>query len=88
LTLGLAYYAAVKVSDDEIGPLADVLVTGKNKTFALGPEATLAIAPGRKVYGFVTVRYLWETYARTATQGSAFLLQASFLTRPQQLPGK
>jgi hypothetical protein len=88
LSLGLAYYAAFKVSEDEIAGLPGVLIRGKNKTFGLGPEATLAIAARNKVYGFVTVRYFWETYARTASQGSAFLLQASFLTKPLQLPGK
>ena len=86
LTAGLAYYAAWKLTDDQIGPLADILVRGKNKVFGLGPEATLPIAAHKKVYGFVTVRYFWEVYARTATQGNAFLIQATFLTKPIKLP--
>jgi hypothetical protein len=86
LTVGLCYYAAFKTGDDQIAGLAGVLIRGRNKTFALGPEATLALAIGGKVRGFVTVRYFWETYARTTTQGNAFLVQATFLTRPIALP--
>jgi hypothetical protein len=86
LTVGLAYYAAFKTTDDEIAGLPGILIRGKNKSFALGPEATLALAAGGKVRGFVTVRYFWETYARTAAQGSAFLIQATFLTKPIELP--
>jgi hypothetical protein len=81
------YYASFKLTDDEIAGLPGILIQGRNKTFALGPEATLAIAARDKVYGFVTVRYFWETYARTSTQGSAFFIQATFLTKPLKVPG-
>ena len=87
LTTGLAYYAAFKVGDDEIGGIPGIVIRGKNKTFALGPEATLALAARNKVYGFLTVRYFWEVYARTSTQGSAFFIQATFLTKPLAIPG-
>jgi hypothetical protein len=86
LTVGLCYYWAFKVSEDDIAGLPGILIRGKNKSFALGPEATLAIAAKKTVYGFVTVRYFWETYARTTTQGDAFLIQATFLTKPIKLP--
>jgi len=86
LSLGLAYYAAFKVTDDEIGGLPGILIRGKNKVFGLGPEATLAIAAHNKVYGFVTVRYFWETYARTTTQGSALFIAGTFLTKPITVP--
>ena len=86
LTVGLAYYAAFKTTDDEIAGLPGILIRGKNKSFGLGPEASLALAAGGKLRGFLTVRYFWETYARTATQGSAFLIQATFLTKPIKLP--
>jgi hypothetical protein len=86
LTTGLCYYASFKLGDDEIEGLPGILIRGKNKTFALGPEATLAIAARNKVFGFVTVRYFWEVYARTSTQGSAFLIQATFLTKPIKVP--
>jgi hypothetical protein len=83
LTTGLAYYAAFKLSDDDIAGLPPgIAIPGKNKTFALGPEATLAIAARNKVYGFVTVRYFWEVYARTSAQGGAWFISATLLTRP------
>jgi hypothetical protein len=64
------------------------LVRGKNKAFALGPEATLVIARKGVVYGSVTARWFFETYARTTTQGTGVLLQASFFTKPLHLPTK
>jgi hypothetical protein len=87
LSTGLAYYASFKLSDDEIEGLPGILIRGKNKVFGLGPEATLAIAAKNKVYGFVTVRYFWEVYARTTTQGSSFLIQGTLLTKPVTVPG-
>jgi len=86
LSTGLAYYGAFKVGDDEIEGFPSILIRGKNKVFALGPEATLALAAHNKVYGFLTVRYFWEAYARTSTQGTAFLIQATFLTKPLSVP--
>ena len=86
LTLGLAYYAAIKLSDDEIDGLPGVLIRGKNRVFAVGPEATLAIARKNTIYGFVRVAYYFETYARTTTQGGALFITGTFLTRPLKLP--
>jgi hypothetical protein len=87
LTTGVAYYAAFKVSDDEIEGLPGILIRGKNRVFGIGPEATLAIAARNKVRGFVTVRYFWEPYARTTTQGSSFFISGTILTRPITVPG-
>lgn len=86
LTAGLAYYAAFKVSDDEIDGLPGILIRGRNRVFGIGPEATLAIAARNKVRGFVTVRYFWEPYARTTTQGSSFFISGTLLTRPITVP--
>ena len=86
LTAGFDYYAAFKISDDVIAGVPSQLVRGRNKTFGLGPEATLTIVAGRAVRGFVTARFFWEPYARVATKGNAFLLQATFLTKPMRLP--
>jgi hypothetical protein len=52
--------------------------------FALGPEATLALAKGGTVYGFLKLTYRWEVSARTTTQGSAFQIAATFLVPPPQ----
>jgi len=86
LTLGLSYYAAFKLSDDEIDGLPGVLIRGKNRVFALGPEATIAIARKNTVYGFVRVAYMFETWARTTTQGGALFISGTFLTRPLKIP--
>jgi hypothetical protein len=86
LTVGLAYYASFKLSQDEIQGLPSILIRGKNTTFGLGPEATLAIARKNTVYGFVRVAYFWETYARTAPQGSGLFITATFLQKPLKLP--
>jgi hypothetical protein len=88
LTAGLAYYASFKISADEIEGLPSILIRGKNKTFGLGPEATLAIARKNTVYGFVRVAYFWETYARTTTQGSGLFVTATFLQKPLKIPTK
>ncbi len=82
LTAGLSYYTAIKLTDDRIEGLPGILIRGKNRVFALGPEVSLAIARRNTVYGFVRVAYQWEVYARTTTQGSAWHVAASFLTRP------
>jgi hypothetical protein len=87
LSTGLAYYASYKLSDDEIEGLPGILIRGKNKVFGLGPEATLAIAANGKVYGFVTVRYFWELFARTTTQGSSWFISGTLLTKPITIPG-
>jgi hypothetical protein len=86
LTVGLNYYASFKVSDDHIEGFPDILIRGKNKTFALGPEVDLALAKGGKLYGFLKVNYQWETYARVAPQGSELTIMATFLVKPIKLP--
>jgi hypothetical protein len=86
LTVGLNYYASFKLTDDDIDGLPDILIRGKNRVFALGPEVQLALARKGVVYGFLKANYQWETYARTTTQGSEFTLLATFLVKPLKLP--
>ncbi len=85
LTAGLVYYSAIKLTEDQIGGLAGILIRGKNKVFALGPEVQLALAKSNTVYGFLKVNYQWEVYARTTTQGTALTIMATFLFRPIKL---
>jgi len=40
----------------------------------------------KTVYGFVTLRYQWEVYARTTTQGGTWNIQLVLLTKPIKLP--
>ena len=57
----------------------------KNGVWGLGPDLTLALATKQAVYGFVNVRYQWELAARTATEGAAWNILASFPLKPIRL---
>jgi hypothetical protein len=87
LSTGLVYYASFKLSDDHIEGLPGILIRGKNKVFAVGPEVSLALARRGVLYGFVKANYQWETYARTTTQGGEFTLLLTLLVKPIKLPG-
>jgi hypothetical protein len=86
LTAGLSYYASFKLTEDQIEGFPDILIRGKNKVFALGPEVQLALAKSGILYGFLKVNYQWEVYARTTTQGGEFNIIATFLVKPLKLP--
>lgn len=87
LTAGLAYYATYKLSDDRFdSQAANLLIRGKNQVWGLGPEVTLAIARGKTVYGFATVRYQWELAGRTTTEGAAWNLSFVFPLKPIRIP--
>jgi hypothetical protein len=86
LTAGLNYYASFKLTDDQIEGLPGILIRGKNKVFAFGPEVSLALARKGTLYGFIKVNYQWEVYARTATQGSELTVLATLLVKPLKLP--
>jgi hypothetical protein len=88
LTAGLNYYDAFKLTEDNIEGLPGIIIRGKDRVFALGPEVQLAIARGGTLYGFVKVNYQWEVYARTMTQGSELSIIATFLMKPLKLPTK
>ncbi len=87
LTAGLAYYTEWKLGDDQIEGFQEILVRGKNKVLALGPEASIPLVWKRSVFGSVKVNYQWEVYARTTTQGSAMTILATSLVKPIKLPG-
>ena len=87
LSAGLAYYGTFKLTDDRFDDaLPSLLIQGRHRVWGLGPEATLAIAVRRKVYGFVTVRYQWEFGARTTTEGAAWNILATFPLKPIPIP--
>ncbi len=86
LTAGLQYYASFKLTNDHIEGFPDILIRGKNKDFALGPAVSLALAKGGVLYGFLSVNYQWEVYARTTTQGRELTISATFLMKPLKLP--
>ena len=83
--VGVAYYVQWKLTQDTLTGLPALLVNGKNSSAALGPELTIPLATKSKLYGFFTVRYEFEVYARTTTQGNALILMAVFPFKPIKL---
>ena len=80
--LGLVYIAQWKLTDDTLTGLPALLVRGKNSVAALGPEVTLPLAAKGLLAGFLTIRYEWEVYARTTTQGNSLIVSAAFPFKP------
>ncbi len=78
---GIAYYAQWKVTDDDFG-LGFTLPGGpwidRHRVFGFGPEVTIPIASKSKLYGFLNLRYFWETGARTTLEGDTFLATFTF----------
>jgi len=81
LSVGLAYYAQFKVTDDELGldlPLPTAFQPARHQGFGVGPEVSIPMASKRKLYGFLNFRYLWETGVRNNLEGNIFVLTATF----------
>ena len=81
VTVGAAYYAQWKLTDDEFGlgimlPVGRKL--GRNRVYGVGPEVSVALATQDKLIGFLNLRYLWEFGARTALQGETFVGSLTF----------
>jgi hypothetical protein len=76
-TVGLAYYAQLKVSaDGGIGPVADRLVAGrKDRVFGLGVEGSIFLPKPRLVLG---LRFVPEFGARNRPQGYTFMLTVAY----------
>jgi hypothetical protein len=76
-TVGLAYYAQLKVSADSgIGPVADRLVAGrKDRVFGLGVEGSVFLPKPKLVLG---LRFVPEFGARNRPQGYTFLLTVAY----------
>ena len=68
------------MSEDNIEGIPGISVIGKNKSFALGPEMSLAIVRNGVLYGLLKLNFEWETYARTTTQGREFNLVLTVLS--------
>lgn len=78
-SVGVAYYAQWKITRDDFGvtPPSGPLLA-KHEVYGIGPEVTLPLASKSKLYGFANLRYFWETGARTALEGEAFVLTFVF----------
>ena len=74
---GIAYYAQWKVTDDDFGlgftAPGGPLIDNRHRVFGVGPEVTIPVASKSKLYGFLNLRYFWETGARTTLEGNTFL---------------
>lgn len=78
LNVGAAYYAQWKVSDDRFAAEVPDRIIARHRVFGFGPEMTVPIAANQRLIALVTARYLWETGARTTTQGDTFVTMVTF----------
>lgn len=81
VNVGIAYYAQWKTSNDDLGLGFTVPVSqpfDKHQVYGIGPEITLPLASKKKLYGFLNLRYFWETGSRSTLEGDTFLLTLSF----------
>jgi len=78
-TLGLAYFAQWKLSEDDLGTAGSADVSlNKHRVFGAGPEATFSIVRKQKLIGFVNLRYLADFGAESMTEGDTFTLTVTF----------
>ena len=80
MSVGLAYVGQWKISNDDFGldfkpPGGPIL--GKNRVYGFGPEVTLPVASKNTLFGFLNIRYLWETGARTSLEGNTLAVSFS-----------
>lgn len=78
--VGLAYYAQYKIGSDSGTGVDEALAAanlGKQHGWGFGPDITIPIATKSKLYGFVNVRYFWETGVRSTAQGQNLVVTIS-----------
>jgi len=80
LSVGVAYYAQWKITNDDFGGELDLLpgLIGKNRGFGAGPEISLPLATKKNLWGFLSLRYLWEFGTRNSVEGNMFVATLSF----------
>ena len=59
-------------------PLPERFLSARHQGFGVGPEVSIPIASLRKLYGFLNLRYLWETGVRNSLEGEILVFTASF----------
>jgi hypothetical protein len=74
---GIGYYLQQKVSDDSGAdvPVALLRATGlygRNRVFGIGPDVTMGVFQRGTTAGFVNVRYLWDSAAKSSFEGGTF----------------
>jgi len=83
LTVGLAYYAQWKISEDDLGitipeQFSSLFAIDKHKVYAIGPEATIPVPIDNKLVAMINVRYFWEFGARSTAEGNTLTITATF----------
>jgi hypothetical protein len=81
LTVGAAYYAQWKVTEDDFGLDFSVpggTVVGKHRVYGFGPDVTIPIASSTWLRALVNARFIWEFGARTKTDGQTLVITATF----------
>ncbi len=84
LSIGAAYYAQWKVTDDQLGEFIgpdgierELTIDGRHKVWAFGPDVTLPVANKSKLFALVNIRYFWETGASLKTQGDTLVVMTT-----------
>lgn len=80
LSVGAAYYAQWKITEDDLGELErpNGPGLGKHRVYGVGPELTLPLATKKTLYGFLNARYFWEFGAESTLEGNTFVLTLTF----------
>jgi hypothetical protein len=77
-SLGVAYYAQWKVTDDRMTlSAAEVGIPDRHRVWGIGPDVTIPIATRTRLISLINVRYLWEGGARTKTQGQSLVITST-----------
>jgi len=76
---GVGYSLQTKVADDTgsdlpLTALRALNLYGRNRVFSIGPDLTTGIFEKGRTMGFVNVRYLWESAARSSFEGSTWFV--------------
>jgi len=85
LSVGIAYYAQWKLTEDTIEGLNRLdprlpssLTLNRSRLYALGPEVNIPIIIKDKLISIITARYQWEFGARSTLEGETFNLFLNF----------
>lgn len=83
-SVGLAYFAQWKVTDDELGDLEALIppevsdFVGRHRVYGIGPEVNVPIPIRNKLVALLNLRYIREFGARTKSQGDALAFTITF----------
>jgi hypothetical protein len=77
-SVGVAYYAQWKVTDDQMTvSAAQLAIPDRHRVWGIGPDVTIPIATKSRLISLINVRYLWEGGARVKTQGQSLVITST-----------